>query len=328
MPDKRILYGLQKEQPDDLTPMGAGAPAGGIPIPPLMQEQMMQQPDQEGMTAREAVSKPRIGEEEVRKAATIMRKYKAGKARLENRIIRDQQWWKLRNWQMISEEQGFEGMGSEHANSAWLWSCITGRHADAMDSYPEPVILPREEDDKEEAKILSEVIPVVLQQNHFNDTYSEVMWQKLQEGTGCYGVYWDQDMLNGMGDICIKRISMLNLFFEPGISDIQDSRHVFYASLQDNDILEQMYPELEGKLKGNSATVSKYIYDDNVDTGNKSLVVDWYYHRMEGSRKILHYCKFVGNTVLYATENDPELMDRGLYDDGLYPFVLDVYYPQ
>lgn len=74
-------------------------------------------------------------------------------------------------------------------------------------------------------------------------------------------------------------------------------------------------------------TLAKYMYDDTVDTEDKSVVVDWYYHTYDGGKKILHYCKFVGHNIVYATENDPEYADRGLYDDGMYPFVLDAMYP-
>ena len=43
---------------------------------------------------------------------------------------------------------------------------------------------------------------------------------------------------------------------------------------------------------------------------------------------MLQYCKFTGETVLYATENDPELRERGWYDHGKYPFVFDVLFPE
>jgi hypothetical protein len=35
----------------------------------------------------------------------------------------------------------------------------------------------------------------------------------------------------------------------------------------------------------------------------------------------------VGNQVLYATENDPAMAERGLYDHGRYPYVFDALYP-
>ena len=119
-----------------------------------------------------------------------------------------------------------------------------------------------------------------------------------------YGVFWDAGKLNGLGDIAIRRMDLLNLFWEPGVTDIQDSPHFFSTELVDNDKLLAEYPQLEGKLGRGNFTLSRYLYDDTVDTSNKSLVVDWYYHTNMEGRKVLQYCKYVGETVLYATEND------------------------
>ena len=44
----------------------------------------------DGMT----LQKPKIGAEEVRRAAQILKKYKQGKAHLESRIIDNEQFWK------------------------------------------------------------------------------------------------------------------------------------------------------------------------------------------------------------------------------------------
>jgi len=184
----------------------------------------------------------RIGEEQISKGMQLLRKYKAGKASVEKRITSAQEWWKLRNWQQIQGEQGQQGTSSVKSNTGWLWNCIVGKHADAMDSFPEPLILPRAMDDKQEAEKLSKIVPVVMALNDFEQTYSDAQWQKMQEGTACYGVFWDKSKLNGLGDIAIQQISLLNLFWEPGISDIQDSRNVFYVRLEDNDALRFYYP--------------------------------------------------------------------------------------
>ena len=58
------------------------------------------------------------------------------------------------------------------------------------------------------------------------------------------------------------------------------------------------------KLKSGGFTASRYLYDDSVDCSDKSPVIDWYYKKREGNRTILHYVKFVGETVLYSTENE------------------------
>lgn len=88
-----------------------------------------------------------------------------------------------------------------------------------------------------------------------------------------------------------------------------------------------MYPELRGQIRNSQMTLARYMYDDQVDTTGKSVIVDWYYHVYQGTKRILHYCKFCGHTVLYATEDDPQYAERGLYDDGDYPFVFDALYP-
>lgn len=269
----------------------------------------------------------KIDADAIRRAVRMLEKYKAGKSSVERRIIDAQQWWKMRNWEQIGKEYGIQGAASDKSGTAWLWNCIVGKHADAMDSFPEPVILPRAEDDKEEAARLTEIVPVVLKNNDFERTYSECAWQKMLEGTGAYGVFWDTGKLGGMGDVSIRKINVLNLFWEPGVMDIQDSANVFHVALENNDQIEAMYPQARGRLKGGMMTVSEYQYDDRIDVEDKSLVVDWYYHTYNGPRKVLHYVKFVSDVVLYATEEDPALAERGLYDDGLYPFVLDVLFP-
>jgi hypothetical protein len=207
--------------------------------------------------------------------------------------------------------------------SAWLFNCIANKHADAMDNFPSPNILPREEGDKNEAEMLTSIIPVILEQNDFEEVYSDVMNYKLKMGTGVYGIFWDKSKLNGLGDISIRKIDIINLFWESGITDIQKSRHLFNVELADNDLLVQNYPQLEGKLSSAAIDVTKYIYDDNVDTSNESAVVDWYYKKTQNGKTVLHYCKYVNDVVLFATENDPNFAEQGLYDHGMYPFVFD-----
>lgn len=261
----------------------------------------------------------KIGREEVQKAQQTLNKYKEGKANLETRIVDNEQWYKLRHWECMRKSSTQE----VEPTSAWLFNCIANKHADAMDNFPSPNILPREEGDKEEAKRLSSIIPVILDQNEFEETYSSAWDYKLIKGTGVYGIFWDKSKLNGLGDISIKQIDLLNLFWEPGITDIQKSRNLFSVELCDNEALIENYPQLEGKLGAATMDVKKYIYDDSVDTTDKSVVVDWYYKKRQGNRTVLHYCKYVNDIVLYATENDPQYAERGWYDDGLYPFVFD-----
>ena len=272
--------------------------------------------------------RPRIGAEEVRRAADILRRYHAGKRQLEQRIIDNEQFWKLRHWQQMEKSGQGGNPADPQPTSGWLVNCILSKHADAMDCYPEPTVLPREPGDREEAGKLTRILPVILKKNGFKRTYSSAWWYKLKSGCAVYGVFWDAGKLNGLGDISIRRMDLLNLFWEPGVTDIQDSPHFFSTELQDREALEERYPQAKGKADRGGWSVSRYLYDDAVDTSGKVLVVDWYYHTRENGRKVLQYCKFVGDTVLYATENDPDMREKGWYDHGKYPFVFDVLFPE
>lgn len=265
------------------------------------------------------VSAPEIAE-----AYQTLLTYKSGKANLEKRIIDNQQWYKLRQWECMRKSNE-DGAQVEPA-SAWLLNSIANKHADAMDNFPSANILPREEGDKSEAKTLSSIIPVILDQCEFEQTYSDVSDDKIESGTGVYGIFWNSAKHNGLGDIDISCVDLINLFWESGITDIQQSRNVFYVTLQDNDTLEAQYPQLADRLSNAAIDISRYIYDDTVDTNGKSAVVDWYYKKRGADGKsILHYCKFIAglDEPLFATENDPEYTQRGWYDHGLYPFVFD-----
>lgn len=261
-----------------------------------------------------------IGQEEIRQAAGILREYRRGKANLERRIIDNEQWWKMRHWSRIPHG----GDGDPRPASGWLVNVCLSKHADAMDAYPEGLCLPREPGDRAEAGILSDILPVVLDQCGYEKTYSDAWWYKLKHGASCTGVFWDQSLLSGLGDIAIRKVDLLNLFWEPGVTDIQRSRNLFSVELRDNDLLEQDYPQLRGKLGGGSVETARYLYDDTVDTTHKSPVVDWYYKRRRGGKTELHYCKFVGDTLLYSSENE----GRPWYRHGQYPFVFDVLFPE
>ena len=280
------------------------------------------------MEQKQEPQRPKIGTEEVRRAAEILRRYHAGKRQLEQRIIDNEQFWKLRHWQQMEKTGQGGNPADPQPTSGWLVNCILSKHADAMDCYPEPTVLPREPGDREEARKLTRILPVVLKKNGFKRTYSSAWWYKLKSGCAVYGVFWDAGKLNGLGDISIRRMDLLNLFWEPGVTDIQDSPHFFSTELQDREALEERYPQAKGKADRGGWTLSRYLYDDAVDTSGKVLVVDWYYHTRENGRRVLQYCKFVGDTVLYATENDPDMREKGWYDHGKYPFVFDVLFPE
>lgn len=147
---------------------------------------------------------PAIGEKEISEAMAILEKYKSAKASLDKRIIDNEEWYKLGHW----KQYGNRVMEGKRAPSTgWLFNSIANKHADAMDNYPEPNVLPRTQDDEETARLLSDILPVVLEQADYESVYSDTWWRKLKQGTGVKGIF-GPGAAEGLGDHRIRsRIS-------------------------------------------------------------------------------------------------------------------------
>ena len=264
--------------------------------------------------------KPPIGAEEVARAEQILQKYKVGKAALDQRLVDNELWFRMGHWKNYQNPMM---EGKPQPSSGWLFNSIANKHADAMDNYPAPNVLPRAPDDEQTARVLSSVLPVVLEQADYEQVYSDTWWRKLKQGTGVKGVFWDPEQRGGVGEITVRPMNLLMLYWEPGVDDIQASPNFFSLSLEDTDQLTERWPQLKGHSTS-ALEVPHYLHDGGLDTNGKSVVVDWYYKKRNAEgRRVLHYCKFCNGVVLYASENDPEYAGRGFYDHGQYPFVFD-----
>ena len=289
--------------------------------------------DEENITTTEQAEKP-IGTKEIDEALQTLLQYKRDKQALTDRIVNAEEWWKNNHRDRFSSASS--NPNDTQPVSAWLFNSIINKHADFMDNFPCPAILEREESDREIAKMLSSVVPVILEQNGFERTYSECSWDKPKIGTAIYGVFWNPEKENGLGDIDIKHMDVINIFWEAGVEDIQKSRNVFTVEMMDRDLLEEEYPEIKDKTQAEIIYKPEYLYESNLDTTNKVQVIDWYYKKriraevngIMTTKTILHYCKFIPGVVLYATENDQEMQYTGWYDHGMYPFVCDAMFPE
>lgn len=275
-----------------------------------------------------SISKPMqaITDDDVLRAEEVLKKYRQGKSALENRLKDNVKWFRQRHWEVVGASKN---PGDPQPASAWLFNCIANKHADFMDNAPSPVVLPREAMDKQDAETLTSVLPVVMEQNEYEQTYDDICWDALIAGMNVQGVFWDPAKLNGLGDIAVKAIDPLNLYWEPGCSDIQRSKNVFHVEMRDAETLVAQYPQLKDvtNLNGNNGMYARYANDENIDDQDKALVVDWYYKKFVGGKTVLHYCKFCAGKVLYASENEEAYATRGFYDHGKYPFVVSGLFP-
>ena len=261
-----------------------------------------------------------VGIDRLHEGISILERYRAGRAGIESRILADERFWNSRHESTpLSRSSDMPAPAS-----AWMFSVIINKHADMLENLPSPVCLAREQSDAEYASTLSCVLPAVFDRLNFNSIYSDVIYDKLKHGTGVYGVFWDPCAENGLGDIDIKRIDLLNLYFEPGISELEQSSNLFYVSLADKQSLSSNYPwAFDSSRDHKSAGTFNLSFISPDD--DKCVVIDWYYKKSYGTKTVLHYIKFTGDSLLYSSENDPAIVD-GFYSHGHYPFVFDRLY--
>lgn len=260
-----------------------------------------------------------ITDEDIKKLYKVFQDYSEGKQVLNQRIKSAESWYKAQHWKELRKEE-------DEPASAYLFNMLINKHADAMDNFPAPNVLPQEESDQETASMLSKIVPTILEKCNYEKAYSDGWWSKLKTGTSAFGVFWNPGIDNGLGDVDVKEIDMMNLYWEPGIRDLEQSKYIFVTALKDNDDLMMQYPFLEGP--GTDETPqTHYESEDYVDRTNQTSVYDCYYKKQIGSRTVIHYIKFIEGHLLYASEND-ENCTNGFYENDEYPIKLDVMFPE
>lgn len=266
-----------------------------------------------------------IGINQIRDAFSRLEKFKSAKASLDSRIKSEEQWWKLLQWQMKLKSKT-----EYQPASAWTFNAITSKHADMMDSIPRITCLPREQSDEESASILTDIFPCILDNTDWEAVYSKYSWYLIKHGVSILGTFWDKHLSDGLGDVSIRHINALNFFCEPDVEDIQQSSDIFIVSLCSIDKLNMLYPQHEGKFQAYSSGFNINYYHSEIETdlSDKALIIDWYYKKSnEYGKEVLHYVKFCGDLLLYASENDPQYATIGWYSHGKYPFEVGVLYP-
>ncbi|MBQ3064552.1 MAG: hypothetical protein IJC99_07145 [Clostridia bacterium] len=260
-----------------------------------------------------------IGKPEIKAAAEELLVWRREREGLATRIREEENWYRLR--MAPQARQNSEGERTA-PTSAWLFNALMQKHADLMENIPTAVCLPREESDEADAEALSAILPVILSRSGFAGAYSDNMWYKLKHGVCAWGVFFNAELENGLGDVDVRAVDLAQLYWQPGVKNIQDSCSVYYVEQVDRALLRARFPRYDGSVTGDALDG---LF--GADGENTALVVDWYYKkRTADGRTVLHYCKFTGETVLFASENDP-LYENGWYHHGRFPFVLDVLYP-
>ena len=282
----------------------------------------------------------KFGKEQTEKALDDLQVYVDGKKAIDIKATDNQQWWRLRHWSVIGGETTEAQKAGIDVGSAWAVNSLLNKHADIMDSFPKPNILPREADDENEAKLLTDIVPAILEQNDYEEVFRRSAWDFCIDGAAIKGVFWDTGKHDGLGDVAITNVDVHNLFWKPGISDLQDSDKVFHMTIEDIDVVKARWPEIADKIgPQDSGRITKYIHDDTIDTSHCAEVVDMYYKvpvtdpvYLDGvkvhevPRTVLHLAIFVNSELAWCSENEPGY-ENGFYEHGKFPFVVARMFP-
>lgn len=272
--------------------------------------------------------KGKIDEKKVAEFESILYKYRDGKQFLDEKIKNDYEWWKQRHWHLLKGKQVAEGSKTvdmvnkePEPTTAHLFSCIQNKHADAMDNIPELIFLPVSKDDEQTCSILNKIIPIVNERSKFTRAYSGCWYDKLIAGAGIYFVGWNQNLYYGLGDVEIKKVDPLKLFWKPGINNIQESPLTFYVEELPLSEVRELYPYLE-VTTGNHLALQEHPKQEQDIEQDIVQLVHCYYK----VNNRIHYCYFSCGQVIYASENDDRFKNTGYYLHGKHPFVIDSCY--
>lgn len=290
-----------------------------------------------------APTEPHFTHDKVSEVLQILHEYKDGKTTVDMKATENQEWWRLRHWNVIQGKTE-AGKAKVEVGSAWAVNSILNKHADFMDSFPKANVLAREADDEEEAQILSKILPAIEEHTDAEQVYNTAGYDFLIDGTAITAVLWDPMAHDGMGDIKKTNVDIHNVFWQPGIEDIQQSKYFFDVSVADVNDVKLQYPDIAEKIGGGrQGFITEYIHDDNINHQNDIEIINCYYKKLEMRpvlinidpqtvaqhlvpREILHMAIIIGDQCVFCSEDNPEYQD-GFYKHGKYPYVFRKCFP-
>lgn len=254
----------------------------------------------------------KIKSEFTEKALAAYNSYKSDKQELNERICENERWY--RKWHEVNRSGEFDENSLTSA-TAFVFSAIENKYADAMDNYPHPKILEREPQDTKTAQLLSKILPVQLDISNFKRCYKKNWRKKLKYGTAVYGVFYNREK----EEIELQSLNVLGIYCDMNVPDVQDSQFLFITQALDNEMLKKNYPDFEYLFEGDASVDT---YGGHAIVKDRSEVIDCYYKKSDGS---VHLMKFVKDTLIEASEEIPGY-ENGLYAHGKYPVVFDCLY--
>lgn len=245
--------------------------------------------------------------------------YRAGAAYRE-KCRENERFWAASEWDAPGEP------GEPQPVTPVLFSTLEAVLADLMDNYPAAVLLGEEPQDDDAAGRLTQLVRYVLKHRHYRKTYREKCRSALIKGTSVQEVYWDNELYGGLGDVNVREWEIENFCWDPLCADIQQGRACFKMGFFPESWYEQRYPEEYPLMQADG-----YAFQPEpgsfVRDGEREIMLLEYWWREylpDEQRWRVHMCKLAGGVLL---EDSRRQRPEGMYEHGMYPFIVEPLYP-
>lgn len=243
-----------------------------------------------------------VEEEFIHETEALFNRYFENTKEFRQKYAENENFWKSDHWKNKPTLPN-----EPYPSVPALFSSIENVHAEIMDNYPEAVLLPYGSEDARLARTLSSIIDITLERCKFASKYRKEMLRLLKRGTCCFSVIWDSSLYGGYGDIDIVPCDMNNFLWDVTQDDIQNGSNVFRFSYCNMGWFKQNYPDKCDEISQD---------DEN------ALLIERWYKKYNNGKVTVQSARIANGILLEWSEKDACLSENGIYNDGLYPFVL------
>lgn len=224
--------------------------------------------------------------------------------------------------------------------SNFIFSTIETIKPMMLSNYPKPVVIPSIPEAFEKSKLVQNAIDFEWKRADMFSKMLDMGHNGLVYGTSCFGIFWDGEASNGLGEVDCKIISPFNLFPAPSATHEDNAEYIIYATYKTLEELTNIYPDKEEELKlsvENSLDENLAQDRKDSDSGNNVLYIECYHRDYsadeveeedeDGEKVKVRKKKYpngrrtiIGGDVLLDDGENP-------YKDGRFPFIFWRCYP-
>lgn len=111
------------------------------------------------------------------------------------------------------------------------------------DNRPQIAVVPRSPEDDQIADVIGKVIEWLWEYCNLDLLLPKTMLNTLIFGNGFWKMMWDPSYRNGEGDICVRNIDPVNMFFNPEATSIDDATEIWHVEQMAMSWIKAMYPD-------------------------------------------------------------------------------------